>query len=152
MQVGEHPDIVDFPALNAILVDKAHSSNDVTQFTAMRWINVFLQTAPERLLTCFPALIVAVLPCISHRNDEIKDSAMACNTMLLDMDLHAKLDAVALEDVLRAVSSELCSEQEPTRLEALRWVQVCCSQSTHCYHLIFILIMPSFFWFPSQHA
>ena len=54
---------------------------------------------------------------------------MACNTMLLDMDLHAKLDAVSLEAVLKAVSNELRSDQEPTRLEALRWVQVLLRQS-----------------------
>jgi len=84
----------------------------------------FVQTAPERLIPCFPTLIVAVLPGISHRNAGIQEAACACSARLLDLDLHAQLGSEALEAVLRAVSHELCSDQEPTRLEALRWVQV----------------------------
>lgn len=130
-QIEELPDSVDFAALNNILVRTAQSADEVTRLTSLQWILSFLSTAGDQLMGCFADLIIAVLPCISHHNKDIREAAMACNKRLLAMDLSSKMRTIGLEAVLAAVSSELRSQQEPTRLEALRWVQALlqCSKS-----------------------
>lgn len=111
VQIEENPDAVDLAALNKILVVKAQHDDDATRFTAICWLNTFLAVAADQLLGCFADLIVAVLPGISHENEDIKHAAMACNSRLLQMDLSDKLRTTGLQDVLGAVSNELRSPQ-----------------------------------------
>ena len=82
------------------------------------------------MLAFLADLIIAVLPCISHPGKDVRDGAIACNNKLLAMDLSKHLAAVGVGPVLTALSYELVSQQEPTRLEALKWVQVCIGSCT----------------------
>jgi hypothetical protein len=128
VQIEKSPESTDFAALTKVLVNKAKSSDDLTRYTAMRWLNCFLTHAindsHDSMLSFLADLIIAVLPCISHTNKDIKDAAVSCNNKLLSLNLSKQLARVGIGPVLTALSYELTSQQQPTRLEALRWVQV----------------------------
>jgi hypothetical protein len=130
MQIDRNPELADFAALTKTLVNKAKSSDEITRYTAIRWLNCFLHTesSHDSMLAFLADLIIAVLPCISHPGKDVRDGAIACNNKLLAMDLSKHLAAVGVGPVLTALSYELVSQQEPTRLEALKWVQVHSSQ------------------------
>jgi hypothetical protein len=127
LQIEKSPESTDFSALTRVLVNKAKSSDDLTRYTAMRWLNCFLTHAVDdshdSMLMFLADLIVAVLPCISHTNKDIKDTAVSCNNKLLSLNLSKQLARVGVGPVLTSLSYELGSQQQPTRLEALRWVQ-----------------------------
>ena len=128
MQIEKSPESTDFAALTRVLVAKAKSSDDATRYTAMRWLNCFLTHAlacsHDSMATFLADLIIAVLPCVSHANKDIRDAAVSCNSKLLALDVGAHLASTGIAPVLTALSYELTSQQQPTRLEALRWVQV----------------------------
>lgn len=126
LQIDRNPELADFAALTKTLVNKAKSSDEITRYTAIRWLNCFLHTesSHDSMLAFLADLIIAVLPCISHPGKDVRDGAIACNNKLLAMDLSKHLAAVGVGPVLTALSYELVSQQEPTRLEALKWVQV----------------------------
>eukprot|EP00892_Ulva_mutabilis_P010669 jgi/Ulvmu1/7975/UM004_0208.1 len=125
-QIAKSPEVTDFAALTKTLVNKAKSADDITRYTAIRWLNCFLlaPSSHDSMLAFLADLIVAVLPCISHSASNVRDAAIACNHRLLTMDLSKHLAAVGIGPVLTSLSYELVSQQEPTRLEALKWVQV----------------------------
>lgn len=126
VQIDKSPEVTDFAALTKTLVNKAKSSDDITRYSAIRWLNCFLHapSSHDSMLAFLADLIVAVLPCISHSATNVRDAAIACNHRLLTMDLSKHLATVGIGPVLTSLSYELVSQQEPTRLEALKWVQV----------------------------
>jgi hypothetical protein len=128
MQIEKSPESTDFAALTRVLVAKAKSSDDATCYTALRWLNCFLTQcidhSRDAVMAYMAGLIVAVLPCLSHSNRDIKEAAVSCNGTLLSLNLSKHLAAVGIGPVLTALSYELSSQQQPTRLEALRWFQV----------------------------
>jgi hypothetical protein len=126
VQIDRNPEAADFAALTKTLVNKAKSADEITRYTAIRWLNCFLhaEASHDAMLAFLADLIIAVLPCISHAGKDVRDGAIACNNKLLAMDLSKHLAVVGIGPVLTALSYELQSQQEPTRLEALKWVQV----------------------------
>jgi hypothetical protein len=128
LQIEKTPESTDFEALTRVLVVKAKSSDDATRYTAIRWLNCFLShciaASQDSMMTFMADLIIAVLPCLSHANKDIKDAAVSCNSKLLTLNLSKHLASVGIGPVLTALSYELSSQQQPTRLESLRWFQV----------------------------
>lgn len=125
-------------------MSKAKSTDDITRYTAIRWLNCFLHapSSHDAMLAFLADLLVAVLPCISHSATNVRDAAIACNHRLLTMDLSKHLATVGIGPVLTSLSYELVSQQEPTRLEALKWVQVpplcprCCRRTRVACHAL----------------
>eukprot|EP00775_Hariotina_reticulata_P005343 gene5343-5580_t len=114
---------VDWLALAAILVDKASSQDEFTRITAIKWIKEFVEQASGQLVGLYPELIGAVLPNISHPNKDIQQVSKEANAALLNLQPVAEVPVkVEVAPVLAIISRELRSEQEPTRLEALRWI------------------------------
>lgn len=70
----------DFGALAKILVDRAKSRDEGTRLTAIRWLKDFVGLAREQLVPHCAAILGAVLPCISHPNNDIAQvpSTAAC--------------------------------------------------------------------------
>ncbi|WIA13429.1 hypothetical protein OEZ85_007009 [Tetradesmus obliquus] len=114
---------VDWVALASILVEKASSQDEFTRITAIKWIKEFVEQASGALVGLYAELIGAVLPNISHPNPDIQQVSKEANAALLNLQPYAE-QAVKVEvgPVLAIISRELRSEQEPTRLEALRWI------------------------------
>jgi hypothetical protein len=144
MQIEKSPETTDFAALTRVLVAKAKSSDDATRYTALRWLNCFLtqciDSSRDAMMSFMAGLVVAVLPCLSHSNRDIKEAAVSCNSTLLSLNLSKHLASVGIGPVLTALSYELTSQQQPTRLEALRWFQVLtslpalrCGQQHACF-------------------
>lgn len=101
----------------------------MTRYTAIRWLNSFLSNpllpaSHDSMMAFMADLIIAVLPCLSHSTKDIKEAASSCNSRLLSLNLAKHLASSGLGPVLTALSSEVASEQQPTRLESLRWFQV----------------------------
>ncbi|KAK9810224.1 hypothetical protein WJX72_006988 [[Myrmecia] bisecta] len=117
----------DYGSLAEILVSCASSADEGTRLTAIRWLKEFVVVAKEQLLPHYAAILGAVLPCISHPNHDICMMARQANNELLHLpDGQYGIDTKA---ILAVISSELGSEQEPTRLEALHWVNSLLSRS-----------------------
>lgn len=122
---------IDFVSLSNILVSKAESSDEFTRLTALKWMKEFVIMASAQLVGRYHHILSAVLPNISHSNQEIQQVAQEANNALLTQaptdDGASQLDVLK---VLEAVSKELLSDQEPTRLEALRWVHFLLQRNT----------------------
>ena len=128
VQIEKSPESTDFAALTKVLVVKAKSADDMTRYSALRWLNSFLShclpASHDSMMAFMADLIIAVLPCLSHSTKDIKEAAVSCNSRLLSLNLSKHLTSVGIGPVLTALRSEVASEQQPTRLESLRWFQV----------------------------
>lgn len=114
---------IDFGSLAKVLVDKAASQDEFTRHTAIKWLKEFVEMASNQLLDHYAAILGAVLPNISHSSRDIQQVAIEANNALLNLQTPDEggghVDTAA---ILNTISRELRSEQEPTRLEALRWI------------------------------
>ena len=125
---------------------KAKSADDLTQYVALRWLNCFLThpmaEAQDAMMPYMADLITAVLPCLSRRSPDIRDTAVSCNSRLLSLNLSKHLNQPGMRPVLAALSRELSSQQQPTRLEALQWFQVRLTCGLACAMCI-VMVLPT---------
>ena len=130
VQIESGEENADFAELTQVLVGKAKSADDLTQYVALRWLNCFLThprgDAQTAMMHNMADLITAVLPCLSRRSPDIRDTAVSCNSRLLSLNLSRHLAQPGMRPVLAALGKELSSQQQPTRLEALQWFQARC--------------------------
>ena len=130
----------DFAAVvDATLVPRAVSPDELTRLTALRWLQAFLDLAAPRLVRSYSAVLGVVLPNVSHPSAEVRAAARAANDAMLALGgggakgrqgaasaaasaAAAAAAAVNTAAVLEVVGREVRSPQEATRLEALRWV------------------------------
>lgn len=114
---------IDFGSLAPILVEKAKSQDEFTRHTALKWLKEFVEMASAQLVDHYALILGAVLPNISHSNKDIQQVATEANNALLNLEPTEELPhPVDTAAILETVSREIRSEQEPTRLEALRWI------------------------------
>ncbi|GAX78869.1 hypothetical protein CEUSTIGMA_g6308.t1 [Chlamydomonas eustigma] len=112
---------IDFNGLSRILVDKSYSQDEATRLTAMRWLKNFVEMGSTQLVEQYPFILGAVLTNISTSSREVQQASADTNAGLLSLPdtAWATVDTAA---ILSSLGRELKSEQEPTRLEALKWV------------------------------
>ncbi|CAD7697493.1 unnamed protein product [Ostreobium quekettii] len=118
-----YEDTVDFPKVMDMLISKASSPETTTCLTAMKWMDAVLQKNIMDVIEKYAQMVGVVLSCISHPNPDVQESADSVNTLLLQMDDAEAWALVDMRALLEAISKELSSNQEPTRLQALRWFE-----------------------------
>ena len=62
---------VEYVELADILVRQAQSADEVTRMTALRWLRAFVSQAKEELMPYYALILAAVLPNVSHNNQDI---------------------------------------------------------------------------------
>lgn len=62
---------VEYGELADILVRQAQSADEVTRMTALRWLRAFVSQAKDQLMPYYAIILAAVLPNVSHNNQDI---------------------------------------------------------------------------------
>ncbi|KJE95353.1 HEAT repeat-containing protein [Capsaspora owczarzaki ATCC 30864] len=129
---------VNFAAMVEILVKHCLATDYLTQLTALNWIREFIGLAKRNMVPFNAKLLSAILPCLAHENDEIRDAAVLVNKALM------KLISDTEEEISTRESQASGSKEEPaddhinatvdvlthqfinesveTRVAALRWI------------------------------
>lgn len=118
---------IDFSSIARILVHKGvRSSNASARMTALAWLHELVHLAENRLLNepdIIPDILDAVLPCLSHKDERIRELAHKANDELAKLDLtSSRAPVVSLEPIARAVGVHVTSGTYATKLQALEWV------------------------------
>lgn len=120
---SNYDDSVDFPKVLSILLSRANSPDTTTSLTAINWMEVVVKKAICEVMEQYAQMVGVVLSCISHPNQEVQVSAKSVNALLLQMDDGEAWGMVNMRSLLEAISKQLSSNQEPTRLQALNWLE-----------------------------
>ena len=111
----------DYETLVLIVLPHCQVHHDFTVLTGLRWIREFLQRAGHSLLSKTPEILGAVLPCISHREENIRQIAVRINTQIKTI-LEETQKEFDLASVLHVAALELVKHYVPTRLASLSWI------------------------------
>ncbi|KAG6542133.1 hypothetical protein Mapa_016485 [Marchantia paleacea] len=114
---------VDYGRMAEILVQRAKSGDEFTRLTSITWVNEFVKLGGEQLVPYYAKILKAILPSISDKEEKIRVVARETNEELRDVKASPG-DGFEIGAVLEVAISQLESEQESTRLEALRWISV----------------------------
>ncbi|ORZ03190.1 vacuolar protein 14 C-terminal Fig4p binding-domain-containing protein [Syncephalastrum racemosum] len=96
--------IVQYERIIDILVRHLSSKEEHIQRTALEWINVFIVIAPHVVIQFTPKIILAVLPCLAHPVDVIRDTAKKTNKSLQHLVLATPTPAPPLPQPSPSVS------------------------------------------------
>ncbi|KAJ9153046.1 hypothetical protein P3X46_026535 [Hevea brasiliensis] len=112
---------VDYGRMAEILVQRAASPDEFTRLTAITWINEFVKLGGDQLIPYYADILGAILPCISDKEEKIRVVARETNEELraIKADPAEGFDVGAILSIAR---SQLSSEWEATRIEALHWI------------------------------
>ncbi|KAL7110777.1 hypothetical protein ACP275_05G047700 [Erythranthe tilingii] len=118
---------VDYGRMAEILVQRAASPDEFTRLTAITWINEFVKLGGDQLVPHYADILVAILPCISDKEEKIRVVARETNEELrgIQADPAEEFDVGAILSVARR---HLSSEWEATRIEALNWISTLLSK------------------------
>uniref|UniRef100_A0A0C9S6Q6 TSA: Wollemia nobilis Ref_Wollemi_Transcript_14439_1486 transcribed RNA sequence n=1 Tax=Wollemia nobilis TaxID=56998 RepID=A0A0C9S6Q6_9CONI len=109
---------VDYGRMAEILVQRSYSADEFTRLTAITWMNEFVKLGGELLIGYYAAILGAILPCISDKEEKIRVVAREINEELRAI-MPSPADGFDIGAVLAIARRELSSECEATRLEAL---------------------------------
>ena len=70
---------VEYGELADILVRQAQSADEVTRMTALRWLRAFVSQAKDQLMPYYAIILAAVLPNVSHNNQDICQVQCVCS-------------------------------------------------------------------------
>ena len=113
---------VAYGRLIRILVGRAASQDEFTRLTAITWLHDFIGMGHEKTLPFAADVLEAVLPCLSHGEERIREVALRTNA-LLEAEVGATPGA-ELPPVLAVIRGAIGTGREPTRLAAIRWVSM----------------------------
>ncbi|KAK3242703.1 PtdIns(3,5)P(2) sythesis regulation factor, partial [Cymbomonas tetramitiformis] len=113
---------VDYGRLSQILVARAGSMDEFTRLTAITWLHEFVDLGTDKLLPYVADVLGAILPCISHPEDRIREVSARTNGKLLELFDQEQHDDFDIGPIMQVVRREMGSGQEATRLKALRWI------------------------------
>lgn len=112
---------VDYGRMAEILVLRAGSPDEFTRQTAITWINEFVKLGGSQLVPYYADILGAILPCIADKEEKIRVVARETNDELRR--IHADpADGFDIGSILSIARSQLASEWEATRIEALQWM------------------------------
>ncbi|XP_010271349.1 PREDICTED: protein VAC14 homolog [Nelumbo nucifera] len=112
---------VDYGRMAEILVQRAASPDEFTRLTAVTWINEFVKLGGDQLVPHYANILGAILPCISDKEERIRVAACETNDELRAINADPA-DGFDIRAILSIARSELSSEWEATRIEALNWI------------------------------
>ena len=73
---------MEYGELAEILVRQAQSADEVTRMTALRWLRAFVIQAKDQLMPYYAVILAAVLPNVSHNNQDICQVAVYTEAQL----------------------------------------------------------------------
>ncbi|KAK1374687.1 putative vacuole morphology and inheritance protein [Heracleum sosnowskyi] len=112
---------VDYGRMAEILVQRAASPDEFTRLTAITWINEFVKLGGDQLVPYYADILGAILPCIADKEDKIRVVARETNEELRSMEADPA-EGFDVGAILSIARSQLSSEWEATRIEALHWM------------------------------
>ncbi|KAL1828988.1 hypothetical protein ACET3Z_007400 [Daucus carota] len=112
---------VDYGRMAEILVQRAASPDEFTRLTAITWINEFVKLGGEQLVPYYADILGAILPCIADKEEKICVVARETNVELRSMEADPA-EGFDVGAILSIARSQLSSEWEATRIEALHWM------------------------------
>ncbi|WZZ02016.1 protein VAC14 homolog [Brassica rapa] len=112
---------VDYGRMAEILVQRASSPDEFTRLTAITWINEFVKLGGDQLVRYYADILGAILPCISDKNEEIREVARETNEELRSIHVEPS-DGFDVGAILSVAKRQLSSDHEATRIEALNWI------------------------------
>ena len=86
---------VEYGELADILVRQAQSADEVTRMTALRWLRAFVSQAKDQLMPYYAHILAAVLPNVSHNNQDISQVHCWAHMPLLYFSMAYAVDACA---------------------------------------------------------
>eukprot|EP01114_Cavostelium_apophysatum_P017154 TRINITY_DN5029_c0_g1_i1.p1 TRINITY_DN5029_c0_g1~~TRINITY_DN5029_c0_g1_i1.p1 ORF type:complete len:719 (-),score=131.55 TRINITY_DN5029_c0_g1_i1:14-2170(-) len=114
---------VDFGSMVKILISHCASKDEFTRVTSLEWINEFIAIGKEELLPFSAQFLGAILPCLSHEVQDIKEAASKANTSLLHL-ITTTAKEFSINEILNTVTLQFLNQYVPTRLASLNWVSV----------------------------
>ncbi|XP_021843225.2 protein VAC14 homolog [Spinacia oleracea] len=112
---------VDYGRMAEILVQRACAADAFTRQTAITWINEFVKLGGDQLVPYYADILGAILPCISDKEEKIRNVARETNEELRSFKA-APGEGFDVGAILAVAKSHLSSEWEGTRIEALHWI------------------------------
>ncbi|XXG81811.1 hypothetical protein AAC387_Pa09g2376 [Persea americana] len=112
---------VDYGRMAEILVQRAASQDEFTRLTAITWINEFVKLSGSQLVPYYADILGAILPCISDKEEKIRVVARETNEEVRSYPAYLG-EGFDVGLVLSVARRQLSSEQDATRIEALRWI------------------------------
>eukprot|EP00850_Spirogloea_muscicola_P017786 SM000156S02142 [mRNA] locus=s156:150077:156272:- [translate_table: standard] len=114
---------VEYGRIAAILVQRAASLDEFTRLTALTWLNEFVKLGKDQLVPYYDAILGAILPCISDKEEKIRAVAKETAEELKKLNIEA-VAGFDVRAVIAVAKRELASEFEATRSESLRWITI----------------------------
>lgn len=112
----------------AVLLQTCNSDDTETCLMALKWLGGVVDIASSEVLGEYGPMVAAVLSCISHPNLDVKRAAQKVNDALLQSNAPGAWKSLDMQDLLKKINNELSSNQEPTRFEALNWLEFLLNQ------------------------
>ncbi|XP_021594534.1 protein VAC14 homolog isoform X2 [Manihot esculenta] len=114
---------VDYGRMAEILVQRAASPDEFTRLTAITWINEFVKLGGDQLVPYYADILGAILPCISDKEEKIRVVARETNEEIRAINAEPA-EGFDVGAILSIARSQLSSEWEATRIEALHWISI----------------------------
>eukprot|EP00850_Spirogloea_muscicola_P011853 SM000075S21942 [mRNA] locus=s75:91957:98287:- [translate_table: standard] len=80
---------VEYGRIAAILVQRAASLDEFTRLTALTWLNEFVKLGKDQLVPYYDAILGAILPCISDKEEKIRAVAKETAEELKKLNIEA---------------------------------------------------------------
>lgn len=93
------------------------------RLVALRWLSTIVEIGTSEILKEYGHMVATVLSCISHSNPDVQKAARSVNETLLQTNAPFVFKSLDMHDLLEKINKELSSSEEPTKLEALRWLE-----------------------------
>eukprot|EP00897_Mesotaenium_endlicherianum_P002664 jgi/Mesen1/2425/ME000157S01563 len=153
---GEGGQSVEYGKMAEILVQRAGSSEEFTRLTAITWIHEFVKLGGRHLVPYYAAVLGAVLPCISDKEEKIRavniapfhippppcPIASGCCPKPCPQ-LQACIKAWSIVPA-SAVAKETNDEQLQRVVVLVLEVQACIARDPHHFHRLMVLLARRF--------
>lgn len=117
---------VDLGSILHIVLEHCISQNSDFRLIALNWIRSLLEMDVKRTLSIFYASILqAILPSISHKEEQVRVSASIVNKMLQKITTDSlESKDIQFDNIIALIKYELGLPTMPSRVCALNWLQV----------------------------
>ena len=134
--------LVDFGPMVGILVHQCCSTARFNRLTAIIWVKEFIKLGGERLLLFYSELLGSIMHCISDNDVEIRKLAGRTHSDLLHLVKLTK-NSFELSPLLQTLIASLGSHHIPTRMAALRWINMLLDRTTGEMNKFIAELLPS---------
>ena len=113
----------DLAKMVPILVTHCGSKDEFTKYTAIKWLQTFIELGKEQCLDYYADILASILPCIAHqgpRERDIRDRALQTNKQLLEIVYSTDVD-FEIGPICTTVTEVLNHEKEETCLTSIQW-------------------------------